>query len=96
MTHAEPDGPYQLTVASSAGRAISERLPGPAAWAIIDFITGRLLDNPRRMGAPLQGPLAGLYGAHVRDYRVEYEIDDDARTVEVVRVARRADIYGMY
>lgn len=95
MTDAEPGERYQLIVARSAGRAISERLPGPAAGAVLDFITGRLLDNPRRMGAALHAPLEGSM-VPMCDYRVEYGINDDARTVEVVRVARRADIYGMY
>jgi mRNA-degrading endonuclease RelE of RelBE toxin-antitoxin system len=40
-------------------------------------------------------PLEALYRAHVADYRVEYEIDDEARSVEVVRVARRAHICGI-
>ncbi|MGH3302540.1 MAG: type II toxin-antitoxin system RelE family toxin [Streptosporangiaceae bacterium] len=51
--------------------------------------------QPRRLGSSLHGPLTGLYGAHVGDYRVEYDVDDDAWTVEVVRVAHRADIYAI-
>jgi mRNA interferase RelE/StbE len=92
---ADSDGPYELIVASSASYALSEVLPEGAAWAVIEFINGRLLDNPHRLGAPLHGALEGLYSAHVDDYRVVYDIDDEARTVEVVRVARRADIYGI-
>jgi mRNA-degrading endonuclease RelE of RelBE toxin-antitoxin system len=46
------------------------------------------------LGEPF-GRYDGLYSAHVGDYRVEYDIDDVNRVVEVVRVARRADIYGI-
>jgi mRNA interferase RelE/StbE len=82
-------------MASSASRAIAEQLPEGAAWAVLAFITGRLLANPHRVGTALHGPLEGLHAAHVGDYRVEYDIDEEARTVQVVRVARRADIYGI-
>lgn len=95
VTHSGAGEPYQLRMASSAARAIAERLPEGAAWAVLAFITDRLLAHPHRVGTPLHGPLEGLHGAHVGDYRVEYDIDDETRTVEVVRVARRADIYGI-
>lgn len=87
--------PYELVVAPGASRTISDVLPEGVAWAVIDFINGRLLANPRRVGYPLHGRLEGLYGAHVGDYRVEYDIDDELRRVEVVRVAHRADVYGI-
>jgi mRNA interferase RelE/StbE len=95
VTDSDAGDPYELVVAPGASRAISKVLPESAAWAVIDFINGRLLANPHRLGYPLHGRLLGLHGAHVGDYRVEYDIDDDDRTVEVVRVARRADIYGI-
>ena len=87
--------PYELIVSASASRAIAEVLPEAAAWAVIEFINGRLLANPWRLGTPLHGPLEGLHGAHVGDYRVEYDIDEELRNVEVLRVAHRADIYGI-
>jgi mRNA interferase RelE/StbE len=61
----------------------------------VEFITGRLLQNPHRLGAPLGNELAGSYGARLGpDYRVVYDIDDDQRVVKVLRIGRRADIYG--
>lgn len=95
VAHSGTGEPYNLKMASSASRAIAERLPEGAAWAVLAFITDRLLANPHRVGTPLHGPLEGLHGAHVGDYRVEYDIDEETRTVEVVRVALRADIYGI-
>jgi mRNA-degrading endonuclease RelE of RelBE toxin-antitoxin system len=96
VTEHEPEAPYRLITASSAARAISEQLPERIALAAIDFITGPLLQNPQRVGTALHGPLEGLHGARLgRNYRVEYGINDENHTVEVVRIARRADIYGI-
>jgi mRNA interferase RelE/StbE len=92
---AGPEAPYELKVSGSVSRVIAERLPETVAWAVIDFITGRLLTNPRRVGHPLHNELTGSYGAHVGDYRVCYDVDDEGCVVEVFRVARRADVYGL-
>ncbi len=51
--------PYELVVPGPVGRVISEVLPEGVAWAVIDFINGPLLDNPRRAGTELHGKLAG-------------------------------------
>lgn len=83
---------WELRVAPPARRAL-ERLPEKAAVAVIDFILGPLVDNPPRVGKPLRGDLAGLHSARVGPYRVVYEIDDAAGTVDVVHIAHRADIY---
>ncbi len=61
--------------------------------AVIEFMLGLLADNPRRVGKPLRADLAGLHSARVGPYRVVYEIDDAARTVDVLHIAHRADIY---
>lgn len=82
----------QLKVAGPAARTI-QKLPERIAPAVVEFMTGRLLDNPRRSGKPLLGRFAGLHAARVRDYRIRYRIDEDTRTVVVVHVARRADAY---
>jgi hypothetical protein len=60
VTDRYADEPYGLIVAPAASRAISEVLPENAAWAVIDFINGRLLANPHRIGYPLHGRLDGL------------------------------------
>jgi hypothetical protein len=62
VTDQDADEPYELIVAPAASRAISEVLPENAAWAVIDFINGRLLANPHRIGYPLHGRLEGLHG----------------------------------
>lgn len=84
---------YELRVAGPAARALAKRLPEAAAAAVVEFITGPLLDNPQRMGAPLSGPLQGTHAARRGSYRVLYVIDDDLRMVTVKDVDHRSDVY---
>lgn len=91
-----PEGdPYELDVAGPVSRVIRETLPEGVAFAVIDFINGPLIQNPQRVGHGLTNELAGLHSAHVGDYRVLYRIDEESRAVRVVRVSRRADVYGI-
>jgi mRNA interferase RelE/StbE len=69
------------------------RLPEKVRSAAQEFIFGSLATEPRRVGKPLVGELAGLWSARRGDYRVVYEIDDDASIVLVHRVQHRRDVY---
>ncbi len=69
------------------------KLPEKVAAACIEFIAGPLADNPRRLGKPLRGELAGLHSARRGEYRVIYEIDDDPPIVVIVYVDWRGDVY---
>ncbi|CAN5743515.1 type II toxin-antitoxin system RelE/ParE family toxin [soil metagenome] len=84
---------YELVVAAPAARAIRETLPEAVAFAVIDFITGALLDNPKRVGAPLRGKLEGVWSARRGTYRVLYRVNEESREVVVLRVGHRRDIY---
>lgn len=84
---------YELIVARPAARAIAETLPEPVAAAVIDFITGSLIENPRRIGRELRNELAGIYSARRGSYRVLYRIDEADRTVTVLRIDHRGDVY---
>ena len=86
-------GRYEIVVTAPAARAIRERLPEAVAFAVIDFITGPLLDSPRRVGAPLRDELEGVWSARRGTYRVLYRIDEQTREVVVLRVAHRRDVY---
>lgn len=52
--------PYELGMTRPARRAISESLPEGVATAAVEFITGPLLEIPRRVGNPVREELAGL------------------------------------
>ena len=86
-------GRYQVVVAAPAARAIRETLPEAVAFAVIDFVTGLLLEDPRRVGVPLRDELEGVWSARRGTYRVLYRIDDERREVIVLRVGHRRDIY---
>jgi mRNA interferase RelE/StbE len=84
--------PYVLVVAASAERSL-RRLPEPVAAAVVEFMVGPLVENPRRVGHPLRRELAGLWSARRGPYRVVYEIDDEANAVQVLRIDHRSDVY---
>jgi len=68
-------------------------LPPKVRDAAIAAVLGPISEEPRRVGKPLVGELAGLYVARRGDYRVIYEIDDQRRRVVVHRVQHRRDVY---
>lgn len=84
---------YELVVAGPAARMLAGELPESVAVAIIELLTGPLIVNPRRLGRELRDELAGTWSARRGSYRVLYRIDDDARTVTVVRIDHRRDVY---
>jgi mRNA interferase RelE/StbE len=79
-------------VAPSAVRSL-ERLPGPVAAAVVEFVTGPLLEEPTRVGKPLSRQLSGYWSARRGAYRVVYTLDEGAKLVLVVRIEHRADVY---
>lgn len=83
---------WRLLVARAAERTLA-RLPERVAAAIVEFMVGPLLEEPQRVGKPLQRELDGYWSARRGAYRLVYRIDDAADTVRVVRVDHRADVY---
>ena len=90
MTQQEP---YELVLTPPARRALTDRLPEAVATAVIDFLTTALVENPRRVGKPLRGDLAGIWSARRGTYRVLYRLRVDTREVIVIRVDHRKDAY---
>lgn len=82
---------YTLSIKRSAERDL-RRLPR----TLFDQINERILslrDDPRPHGAlKLVGDLEGRR-IRVGDYRVLYQIDDEARTITIVRVKHRREVY---
>lgn len=83
---------WRLVVAPSAERVIG-RLPEKVAAAIVEFMLGPLLENPRRVGHELRRELEGLFAARRGAYRIVYELDEEDRSVRVLRIDHRADVY---
>jgi mRNA interferase RelE/StbE len=85
-------GAYAIRITARADRDL-QRLPEKIAEACVEFIFGALAENPQRVGRPLRGELDGLHSARRGDYRVVYAIVDDLRTVEILHIGRRSDVY---
>jgi len=88
-----PGGAYELVLTPPAARAIQHNLPPAVATAVVEFLTGALIDNPQRVGKPLRGDLAGIYSARRGTYRVLYRINDSRLEVVVLRIEHRRDVY---
>jgi len=85
---------YELGTAPPARRALAGWLPGEIAAAAAEFITGPLLDDPRRVGKPLGAELAGIYSARLgREWRVLYEITESKHVVIVLDIRHRSVAY---
>lgn len=84
---------YDVRLSRGARRALAERLPLGVATAILEFITGSLAENPRRIGRPLTGQLAGSHSARRGSYRVVYRIIDEPKVMDVLRIDHRRSVY---
>lgn len=84
---------YRLRIARPAARALAEVLPEKVASACYEFITGPLLDDPHRVGRPLEPPMAPAWTARRGSYRILYLLDDVHRVVEVTAVKHRSGAY---
>jgi mRNA interferase RelE/StbE len=87
------DQRYELVIAPTARRQLTEQLPEAVAFAAYEFIIGPLLDNPHRVGKHLRPPLDDRHSARRGTYRVIYRISDTRRSVTVVGVFARSDAY---
>jgi mRNA-degrading endonuclease RelE of RelBE toxin-antitoxin system len=87
------DSSYVLRTTPAVRRPLSEILPEAVAAAAYEFMTGPLLTEPYRVGKRLLPPLDDRLSARRGTYRIIYRIDDRARTVTVVDVAHRRDVY---
>ncbi len=86
-------GAYQLVLTPPAVRALQTGLPEAVAAAAIEFMTGPLLANPRRVGKMLRRELSGIWSARRGTYRILYRINDAAAEVVVLRIDHRRDVY---
>ena len=88
-----PSEAYELVLTPPAVRAVQTGLPEPVAAAVIEFMTGPLVANPRRVGKMLRRELSGVWSARRGTYRVLYRINDSAGEVVVLRIDHRSDVY---
>lgn len=71
------------------------KLDRTAAARIVKTLEERIatLEDPRTLGAALKGEHEGYWRWRIGDFRVIAQIDDEAVTILVVRVAHRREVY---
>jgi mRNA interferase RelE/StbE len=88
-----PPERFAVRFQPAARRAVAIILPEAVAAAVLEFCDAALAENPHRVGKPLTGPLAGCHGARRGTYRIVYRIDEATRTIHVLAVDHRSEIY---
>lgn len=83
---------YKVRLTSTALRAFN-RLPEKVRGAVAETIRGPLAERPHVVGKPLLYELAGLHCVRRGDYRVIYQILDEAAEVRVHLIDHRRDVY---
>jgi mRNA interferase RelE/StbE len=84
-------GNYRVALTAGAEREL-QRLPAPIIarlWPRIE----RLVLLPRPPGCKKLKTGDKQWRIRVGDYRVVYEVDDKAKTVDVTRIAHRREVY---
>jgi mRNA interferase RelE/StbE len=69
-----------------------QQLPRPVFAAALRAIVG-LANQPRPAGAVKLVGGKNDWRVRIGEYRIVYEVDDQAQTVTVFRVAHRSDVY---
>jgi mRNA interferase RelE/StbE len=83
---------YQAVLTGSALRSL-QAVPPRVAEPLVAFIFGGLAADPRRRGKPLQRDLEGLWAARRGDFRIVYRLDEDTKTMHVLKIAHQANVY---
>ncbi len=86
---------WKIDLSSNALKQL-RKLDKPIANRILKFLRGRIgkLDDPRKIGERLQGPLGDFWKYRVGDYRVICSLQDDKLVVWVIRIGHRSEVYS--
>ncbi len=83
---------YHAALTTSALRSL-QAVPPRIAEPLVAFIFGGLARDPRRRGKPLQRELEGRWAARRGDYRIVYRLDEDTKTMYVLKIGHRSQVY---
>ncbi len=81
---------YKIELRRKAQRSL-DKLPKGDFDAILDAVKG-LANSPRPKGVE-KIKSAGLWRLRQGDYRIVYSVDDGKKTVTVLRIGHRREIY---
>ena len=86
---------WKIDFSSNALKQL-RKLDKSIANRILKFLSGRVekLDDPRKIGERLQGPLGDFWKYRVGDYRVICSLQDDKLVVWIVRIGHRSEVYS--
>jgi len=70
-----------------------DELPSEIALKIYDRVESHLVQAPKQLGKALVGQYKGLYRYRYGDYRVLYEIDLHSKSIIIVRIGNRKEVY---
>ena len=82
---------YRVALTVSAEKEL-HRLPAQVVARIVPRLEG-LASAPRPPGCKKLSGGDNEWRIRVGDYRIVYEIDDGARTVDITRIAHRREVY---
>ena len=82
---------WRVEYSAAALKALTQLDP-PVQRRILSFVETRITDDPRRVGKAMQGD-QHAWRYRVGDYRLVCNITDASRTVAIVRIGHRREIY---
>ena len=83
---------YRLLIKPSAGKEIEALGQKKDRQRIVSRIAA-LAAEPRPLGCEKLAGAEGRYRIRQGQFRIVYAVDDDTRTVEVVKVGHRGEVY---
>jgi mRNA interferase RelE/StbE len=83
---------YRLLIKPSAGKEIDELGQKKDRQRIVNRIAARA-SEPRPTGSEKLAGVEGRYRIRQGQFRIVYAVDDASRTVEVVKVGHRREVY---
>ncbi|MEJ7669500.1 MAG: type II toxin-antitoxin system RelE/ParE family toxin [Casimicrobiaceae bacterium] len=83
---------YRLLIKPSAAKEV-EAIGGKRDRQRVVFQIRALAAEPHPVGCEKLAGIEGRFRLRQGDYRVVYFVDDTARTVEVVKVGHRREVY---
>lgn len=86
---------WTLRYADSVLHADIPRLDGTVKNRIRKAIEAKLCIDPVRFGKPLRYSLNHLRCLRVGDYRVLYHLDQTDKTISIVSIGHRRDVYDV-
>ena len=84
---------YNVVIKKSAQKEIRDDIEGKANRRRISEWIQSLATRPRPPGSEKLVGFDEHYRNRQGDYRIVYRVDDDSKTVTIVRVAQRGSVY---